>query len=106
MKRSIVPAIVVALLAVFALPALAATKTVLLMDDFFSPKTLSVSKGTTLVFRWAGKAPHNVVVASGPERFRSSTKRTGTYSKRVRRTGSYRIVCTIHSEMKMSLRVR
>jgi len=89
----------------FALPALAATTTVLVKDNRFSPSTLTVNKGTTLRFKWTGKAPHNVV-GSGAATFRSSIKTTGTYSKRLTKSGRYKIVCTIHSEMKMSLRVR
>ncbi len=105
MKRSVVSALTVAVLAVTAIPALAATKTVLLKDNRFSPTTLTVSKGTYVKFKWAGQAPHNVV-ASGPSTFRSSTKTTGTYTKRLTRRGTYRIVCTIHSEMKMKVTVR
>ena len=39
-------------------------------------------------------------------KFRSSFKSSGTYSKRVTRTGTYTIVCTIHQpDMAMKLRV-
>lgn len=105
MKRTIASALAVALLAVFAIPALAGTRTVLVRDNNYSPKTLSVSKGSSVRFRWTGKAPHNVV-ASGPVSFRSSLKREGTYTKRMTRRGTYRILCTIHSEMRMRLTVR
>ena len=56
-------------------------------------------------FVWRGRSPHNVS-ATGPQRFRSSIKTRGTYSKRLTRTGTYRINCTIHSGMQMTLRVR
>ena len=89
----------IALLAT-AIPAFAATKTVTLRDNSFSPRSLTVSKGTTLVFRWAGRAPHNVKGAG----ISSPTKRSGTYRAKARRSGT--LVCTIHPRMKMSLRVR
>jgi mRNA-degrading endonuclease RelE of RelBE toxin-antitoxin system len=46
-------------------------------------------------------------VTSGPVRFRSSNRRSGSYRKRVTRRGTYRIICTIHgSSQRMTLRVR
>ena len=106
MKKLIALVIAAGLLAALAIPALAATKTVKLGDNFFSPKRLSVTKGTIVRWRWTGRAPHNVTVTKGPVKFRSSTMRSGSYSKRMRRRGSYTIVCTIHPGMQMSLRVR
>lgn len=80
--------------------------TVRLKDNFFTPKTTSVSKGSTVTFRWAGKAAHNVVVERGPVKFRSSTKVKGTYKRKLTRRGSYTIVCTLHPGMTLKLRVR
>ena len=99
MKKALMLVAVVAML-VAAIPAFAATKTVTLKDNFFQPKTLTVKKGTTLVFRFAGRAPHNVKGAG----ISSPVKRSGTYRARARRSGT--LVCTIHSGMKMRLRVR
>ena len=105
MKRTIVSSLAIALLALFAVPALAGTKTILVKDDFYSPKSTTVSSGSTLRFVWRGDSLHNVV-ATGPVKFRSSLKRTGSYSKRVTRRGTYTIVCTVHSGMKMKVVVR
>ncbi len=58
--------------------------------------TVTVKKGTTVTWRWSGKELHNVAVTKGPVKFRSSYKDSGTYSKRLTRTGTYTIVCTIH----------
>ncbi len=93
-------------LAVAAVPARAPTKTVNVGDDFFSPRPVSVKKGTTVKWKWVGDAPHNVKVVKGPRKFSSSTKRSGTYSKTMKTRGTYRIVCTIHSGMAMKLTVR
>ena len=47
-----------------------------------------------------------MLVTKGPVKFRSSFKDSGTYSKRLTRTGTYTIVCSIHQpDMKMKLRV-
>ncbi len=106
MKKLTLPALAaVAATAAFAPPAIAA-KTVRVDDDVFRPGSLTISSGTTVVWRWVGDNPHNVTVTRGPVKFRSSTKRSGTFSRRMRRGGRYRIVCTIHPGMDMTLRVR
>jgi plastocyanin len=77
----------------------AGTKTISVRDDYFGPKSITVSKGTTLRFVWGGRRPHNVV---GPGANIGARVR-GSASVKAR-SGSY--VCTIHSGMKLSVRVR
>ncbi len=96
----------IALLAVLAVPALAATKSVTVGDTFFKAKSLTVSKGTTVKWVWRGKLPHDVKVKSGPAKFHSTVKTSGSYSKRLTRSGTYRIICTIHPNMKQTITVR
>ena len=103
-------AVLVLASAVLAAPALAATRTVNVGDDYFlrngTPPTVNVKKGTRVTWKWVGRDLHNVAVTSGPVKFRSSYKRRGTYSRVVRRAGTYRIVCTIHRpDMRMTLKV-
>ncbi len=105
MKKLAVPAAAVAVAAAFAIPSSAAT-TVRVDDDVFRPASVSVKKGTTVRWRFVGDDPHNVTVTKGPVKFRSSNKRSGTFSRTMRRKGRYTIVCTIHSGMDMTLRVR
>jgi len=108
MKRSLALLTTVAATAAVLVPAqsFGGTVSVRVGDNFFSPSSKTVSSGTVMSWRWVGRAPHNVVVTSGPARFRSSTMKTGTYRRTVRARGLYRIVCTIHPGMRMSLRVR
>jgi plastocyanin len=96
--------------AALAVPALAATRSVKIGDDYFVRKgsipTVTVKKGAKVTWRFAGKDMHNVAVTKGPAKFRSSYKDSGTYSKRVTYTGTYTIVCSIHQpDMTMKLRV-
>lgn len=95
-----------AVLAVAAPAVQSASRTVSVRDNYFSPKSKTVSRNTTMVWRFSGKAAHNVVVNSGPVKFRSSLRRGGTYRHKMTRKGTYRIVCTIHSGMSMKLTVR
>ena len=110
MRKLLVAMLIAAASAVLATQALAATRSVKVGDDYFVRKgsvpTVTVKKGTTVTWRWSGKDLHNLAVTKGPAKFRSSFKSSGTYSKRVTRTGSYTIVCTIHQpDMSMKLRV-
>jgi plastocyanin len=106
MKKLISLIVALAAVTAFAVPALGAPKTIRVVDNKFRPASTSVKRGNTVKFVWAGKAPHNVTVVKGPVKFRSPTKTKGTYSKKLRRRGTYSIVCTIHSGMTLKLKVR
>ncbi len=88
-----------AVAAAVALPADAAV-TIRVADDVFKPKSVTVKKGTTLVFRWVGRNPHNVIGAG----IKSGTKTKGTFRAKARKSGT--LVCSIHPGMTMKLRVR
>lgn len=106
-KRLLVlPVAGLAALGIAVLPAGAATSSVSLKDDFFAPKTKTVKKGTTVTFKWAGRAPHNVTVTKGPVKFASKTQTSGTFKKKFTKAGKYTIVCTIHSGMTLKLTVK
>lgn len=93
--------------AALAVPAFAATKTVRVDDDYFvragSRPTVTVNKNDTVKWVWRGDVVHNVVVTKGPRTFRSATKASGTYARKMTVRGTYMIVCTIHSGMEMKL---
>ena len=101
------PVLAVVAAAALVVPASAfAARRVALKHDSFSRTSLTVGKGTKVRWRWSGGL-HNVTVVSGPVKFRSSTKRSGSYSHVFRRKGTYKILCTIHApEMHMTIRVR
>jgi plastocyanin len=96
---------------VAAAPAAAATKNVKIGDDYFvragNPPTVTVSRGTTVKWNWRGRRQHNVLVRSGPASFQSALKRSGSYKRKLRKRGTYKIVCSIHEpDMAMTLKVR
>jgi plastocyanin len=78
-----------------AAPAIGAGKTVQVKDDFFSPKTVNVSKGSKVTWTWKGDNPHDVKFKS----FGSPTKTSGTYSHKFKKKGTFKYVCRIHSGM-------
>jgi plastocyanin len=98
--KKLLALVAAAAILVVAVPAFAATRTVRVDDNVFSPKRLTVNKGDKLRFRWVGDAPHNVRGAG----INIGIRRSGTRTVRVRRSGT--LVCTIHPGMEMRLRVR
>ena len=109
MMRPLPIALVLAL--VLAAPAAGATRGITVDDDFFvragSRPTIKVFKGTTVRWNWKGSRQHNVVVQDGPVKFQSDLMRSGSFERKMKRTGKYTIICSIHApDMSMVLRVR
>jgi plastocyanin len=78
-------------------------------DDFFSPKSKTVSAGTTVTWRWRGSDPHNIKfrkVPSGASKRGSHTQESGRFSRTFSTRGRYRYVCTIHENVGMTGSVR
>jgi plastocyanin len=91
-------------------PALSKTKSVEVDDNYFvkegAPRTVTVHKGDKVEWEWEGSNPHNVTVKKGPVKFHSETQSSGSYEKKLRKVGTYKIVCTIHApDMRMTLKV-
>ncbi len=74
-------------------------------DNVFKPTKLTVAAGTTVTFTWTGSNTHNVKVTSGPQKFKSPNQSSGTYMFRFTKAGTYKIVCTFHPGMEMTLKV-
>jgi plastocyanin len=100
-----------------AAPAVAGTslhKTVRIGDNYFTPQTLKVKKGTTITWKWPGADMagdvHDVKLKSGPrgvKKFHSDPASSDyRYKRKLTVPGTYRIVCTLHEDMKMKIVVR
>ena len=100
--------LVIALLAAFGTAtALAASSTVKVEDSFYSVKKLSISRGASVTWKWTGALYHNVKVKSGPVTFNSGKLlRGGSYSHRFTVRGTYKLYCTLHPGMTMTVTVR
>ena len=106
-----------AALLVGAAPAQAAVpkgKTVRIYDNYFLQDDITVRKGATVTWRWPGYDEagdvHDVKLKSGPKgvkKFHSEAAATDfTFKRKLKVAGRYRIVCTLHDEMKMRIRVK
>ena len=108
MRKLLVLALAAAVLAVVATQALAASSIKVGDNYFVRPSgvpTVTVKKGTTVTWRFVGENLHTVVVRSGPVKFHSSAKSSGTYKKKLTRTGTYRIYCSIHGAKDQSMKL-
>ena len=92
----------------------AATKTIRVGDNYFAPKAVTVDRGATITWRWPGVEEagdvHDVKLTSGPKgvkRFTSEAAASDyTFKRKLTKSGTYKIVCTLHEEMRMTIRVR
>jgi len=105
MRRSLVLA---ATVLAFAVPASGASAaTIIVKDDVFSPNSKTYKLGTLVTFKWAGKSPHDVTAKRGGKKVWSIGLRTkGKVSKRFTKTGTYKLLCTIHQPgMKATIKI-
>lgn len=110
--------VIIAVLAGVALlsatPALGASKkTVTLGDNYYAPQTLKVKRGTTVTWKWPGFEQsgdvHDVKLSKGPKgvkKFHSEAASTDySFRRKLKVAGTYKLVCTLHHEMKMTVKV-
>src|SRR5688500_15545667 len=102
-------AVLAACAALGAGPAVAgSTLTVELGTSYYAPAKATIKQGERVRFRWNPSLDlHDVNVTSGPARFNSPLKATGTWTtKRLVKPGRYVLYCTQHEDMGMTLIVK
>ena len=109
------PVLAIAGAALVAAPATAAApkpKTVKIFDNYYQPAKLTIKPRTKVVWRWPAEAGdvHDVKLKSAPKgvrKFHSDPASAGySFKRTLLKTGRYRIVCTLHEEMTMTITVR
>jgi plastocyanin len=86
-------------------------KRVKVADNFFSPKRFSVPVNSTIVWKWSrlNGETHDVFLLRKPKgvkRFQSAPAATGfTFKRKLRKAGTYRMICTFHEDMAMRVTV-
>jgi len=91
---------VAALTAALVLSAVAfgATKKVGVKGFKFTPATLKVKRGTTVVWHWSGSVPHQL---AGKGFSSGGPKPRVTYKHKFTKKGRYAYVCKIHKALGM-----
>ncbi|HEV7494249.1 cupredoxin domain-containing protein [Baekduia sp.] len=81
----------------------ASTTTVTLKDISFKKATVKIAKGGSVRWVWKdGDTPHNVTFATK----HSKTQKSGSYTLRFARAGTFKYHCTIHPGMDGKIVVR
>jgi plastocyanin len=92
--------VVAAMLGPAVTPAVAATRSVKIGDNYFvrdgGRPTVTVTAGDTVRWVWTGKMLHNVIVLRGPTMFHSPFKRKGEYRRTLDERGTYIVYCSVH----------
>ena len=110
--RLLLTAAVLALIALTLLPAApaarAATTHRIAMSGYaFSPRSMTVTAGDTVVWTNDDTAPHDVKTTSGPVTVHSPMlSKGGTWSHTFTTPGTYAYVCTVHPDMTAQLVVK
>lgn len=87
-------------------------KTIKVRDNFYSPMKLTVPVNSTITWRWPTVAGdvHDVYLAKRPDgvkRFHSELAASDySFKRKLKTAGTYKILCTIHEEMTMTVKVR
>jgi plastocyanin len=97
MRKLIAALAAAAIAAAIATPALGAGASVKVGDNYFKAKTVRITKGSTVTWKWAGHDSHNVVGKG----FRSKLQNKGTFRHKFTKAGTYKYVCTLHSDRGM-----
>lgn len=80
--------------------AAVATKSVTIKNFAFTPASIRVKVGSTVIWTNGDQDPHNVISRNRGGPLRSATMNKGnTYRYTFRKTGSYPYLCTIHPSM-------
>ena len=83
-------------------------KRVVVMDNFFEPRFIQIDRGERVVWVWKGDNSHNVTFTKVPKtasKNGADTRRDGRWSRKFRKRGFYKYVCTIHSGQRGSIEV-
>jgi plastocyanin len=99
-----------------AAPAVAGApkpKSVEVADNYYLPDKLTVKAGTKVTWKWPDDVAidvHDVKLKSAPKgvkKFHSEPASSGYRFKRtLKKPGTYKIICTLHEEMKMTIKVK
>jgi plastocyanin len=90
----------------------AAAKRIQVGDDYYGPTKVTVKKGTTVKWVWLADNTnsHDVKLVKAPKgvkRFHSASAATDfTFARKLIKRGTYKILCTLHRDMKMTITVR
>lgn len=87
-------------------------KTVKVQDNFYSPLKLTVPVNSTVTWKWPTVPGdvHDVYLnkkPTGVKKFHSQLAASDySFKRKLTVAGTYKVICTIHEEMSMTIKVR
>ena len=90
-KLLVLPALIAA---VFAVPAIAATRNLTLKDDYFPKGKVTVKKNTTVIWDWKTDDEHTVTEISG--KWGSKQTDDGHFKHKFKKKGKFTVYCLVH----------
>ena len=84
----------------------AQTFDVMIQNMAFSPQTVTINVGDTVVWTNKDSVSHTVTSDSGAELGSNSLSKSGTYSHTFTMAGTYKYHCAIHTSMKGTIIVQ
>ena len=103
--KSLGHAFTAAALLLFAAPATAGNNMVVMKNFDYSPMSLAVPVGATVMWKNLDGEPHTVVSVDGT--FRSQAlDQNDTFSFTFKKAGTYKYVCSIHPKMMATITVK
>jgi len=84
--------------------AVRAPRRVRIVDYVFSPRVITITRGTRIVWRNADRVPHTTTAMGGA--WNSGSLAPGaSFGRTFRRAGTFRYICAIHPHMRGTVRV-
>jgi plastocyanin len=116
-RRRTIPVVLAAVAALLSAAAADAgaprPKSVEVADNYYLPDKLTIAKGARVTWKWPDDIAidvHDVKLKSAPKGVRKWQSEPASSGYRYKRTfkkpGTYKIICTLHEEMTMTIRVR
>jgi plastocyanin len=88
-------------------------KSVEVADNYYLPAKLTVKVGGKVTWKWPDDVAidvHDVKLKSAPKgvkKFHSEPASSGyRYTRTFKKPGRYKVICTLHEEMKMTITVK
>jgi plastocyanin len=88
-------------------------KSVEVADNYYLPAKLTVKTGSVVTWKWPDDIAidvHDVKLKSAPKgvkKWQSEPASSGyRYKRTLKKPGTYKIICTLHEEMTMTIRVK
>ena len=87
-------------------------RTVKIGDNYYAPTKLTVNRNSTITWKWPTETgdSHDVALDRGPKGVKTFESDVAgsefSYKKKLTKPGTYKIYCTLHEEMTMTIKVR